>query len=148
MAAIGQFERALIGDRSRSGLERARALGKPLGRPRAQVCRDQVLALRAKGLSYRAVARDLHISPALAHRLTRDTSSRGPRRRSETSLAGSETDPKPGMTPEVFPGDCAVVRETGGSYDAGNMQLLWEALSQPTSGPGSLESLPRLQAFA
>src|SRR6266853_55962 len=69
MAAIGQFERALIGDRIRSGLERARALGKPLGRPRAQVCRDQVLALRAKGLSYRAVARRLRISPALAHRL-------------------------------------------------------------------------------
>jgi len=43
MAAIGQFERALIGDRIRSGLDRARALGKSLGRPRAQVCRDQVL---------------------------------------------------------------------------------------------------------
>jgi DNA invertase Pin-like site-specific DNA recombinase len=47
MAAIGQFERALIGDRIRSGLERARALGKPLGRPRTQVCGDQVLALRS-----------------------------------------------------------------------------------------------------
>jgi DNA invertase Pin-like site-specific DNA recombinase len=113
MAAIGQFERALIGDRIRSGLEQARALGKPLGRPRAQVCRDQVLALRAKGLSYRAVARHLHISPALAHRLIRDTSSDGPRRRSETSPAGLETDPKPGMTPEVSPGDSAVVRENG-----------------------------------
>ena len=113
MAAIGQFERALIGDRIRSGLERARALGKSLGRPRARVYRDQVLALRTKGLSYRAVARQLHISPALAHRLIRDTSSRGPRRRSETSPVGSETDPKPGMTPEVSPGDCAVFRENG-----------------------------------
>jgi DNA invertase Pin-like site-specific DNA recombinase len=37
MAAIGQFERALIGDRIRSGLERARALGKSLGRPRTKV---------------------------------------------------------------------------------------------------------------
>src|SRR5216684_87733 len=113
MAAIGQFERALIGNRIRSGLERARALGKSLGRPRAQVCGDQVLALRAKGLSYRAVARHLHISPALAHRLTRDTSSGGPGRRSETSPAGLETDPNPGMTPEISPGDCAVVRENG-----------------------------------
>jgi len=99
MAAIGQFERALIGDHIRSGLERARALGKPLGRPRAQVCRDQVLALRTKGLSYRAVARHLHISPALAHRLTRDTPSGGPGRRSETSPAGLETDPNPAITP-------------------------------------------------
>ncbi len=72
MAAIGQFERALIGDRIRSGLARARALGKPLGRPRAQVSGDHVLALRSQGLSYRAVARRLHISPALAHRLTRE----------------------------------------------------------------------------
>ena len=111
MAAIGQFERALIGDRIRSGLERARALGKSLGRPRARVYRDQVLALRAKRLSYRAVARQLHISPALAHRLTRDTSSGGPRRRSETSPAGLETDPNPGITPGVSRGDCAVVRE-------------------------------------
>ena len=113
MAAIGQFERALVGDRIRSGLERARALGKSLGRPRAQVCRDQVLALRAKGLSYRAVARHLHISPALGHRLTRDTSSDGPGRRSETSPAGLETAPNPGITPEVSRGDGAVARENG-----------------------------------
>ncbi len=113
MAAIGQFERALIGDRIRSGLERARALGKSLGRPRARVYRDQVLALRAKGLSYRAVARQLHISPALAHRLNRDTPSGGPGRRSATSPAGLETDPNPGISPEISRGDCAVARENG-----------------------------------
>src|SRR6266852_3542260 len=72
MAAIGQFERALIGDRIRSGLGRARALGKAVGRPRKRVSREQVLALRAQALSYRAVARHLHISPALAHRLAQD----------------------------------------------------------------------------
>ena len=80
MAAIGQFERALIGDRIRSGLERARSLGKALGRPRAQVSREQVLALRAQGLSYRAAARLLHISPALAHRLAGGNPSAGPQR--------------------------------------------------------------------
>jgi DNA invertase Pin-like site-specific DNA recombinase len=93
MAAIGQFERALIGDRIRSGLARARALGKALGRPRAQVSHDQVLALRSQGLSYRAVARRLHISPALAHRLTRAMSPVGPGGRLEISLASSETPP-------------------------------------------------------
>jgi DNA invertase Pin-like site-specific DNA recombinase len=72
MAAIGQFERALIGDRIRSGLKRARVLGTPLGRPRAQVSKDQILALRAQGLSYRAAARHLHISPALVHRLAKE----------------------------------------------------------------------------
>src|SRR6266853_1812576 len=69
MAAIGQFERALVGDRIRSGLERAKALGKVVGRPRVRISGDQVLALRAQGLSYRGIARRLRISPALAHRL-------------------------------------------------------------------------------
>jgi DNA invertase Pin-like site-specific DNA recombinase len=73
MAAIGQFERALIGDRIRSGLQRARALGKRLGRPNAPVRSEQVRALRSQGLSFRAIGRRLHISPALAHRLGRDT---------------------------------------------------------------------------
>jgi DNA invertase Pin-like site-specific DNA recombinase len=72
MAAIGQFERALIGDRIRSGLQRARALGKVLGRPRAPVRADHVLALRREGASYRTIGRRLGISTALAHRLARE----------------------------------------------------------------------------
>ena len=95
MAAIGQFERALIGDRIRSGLDRARALGKAVGRPRTQISSEQVLALRAQGLSYRAAARHLHISPALAHRLAQDTPSGGPPGRSETPPDPLETDPEP-----------------------------------------------------
>ncbi len=78
MAAIGQFERALIGDRIRSGLQRPRALGKKVvGRPRTAVSADQVLALRGEGFSYRAIGRRLTISPALAHRLARKLSTNG-----------------------------------------------------------------------
>ncbi len=104
MAAIGQFERALIGDRVRSGLERARVLGKAVGRPRTRVTRDQVLALRAQGLSYRAAARCLHISGALAHRLAQDTAMAGPPGRSETPPARLDTDPNPCASPEAFQG--------------------------------------------
>src|SRR5216684_3891046 len=104
MAAIGQFERALIGDRIRSGLERARALGKAVGRPRARVTRDQVLALRAQGLSYRAAARRLHISPALAHRLAQDAATAGPSGRSETPPAHLETTSNPHACPAAFQG--------------------------------------------
>ncbi len=100
MAAIGQFERALIGDRIRSGLERARVLGTPLGRPRALVSRDQILDLRAKGLSYRAVARHLRISPALAHRLAKEVPTPGPAGRSETLRGGLETNANPGVSPD------------------------------------------------
>ena len=81
MAAIGQFERALIGDRIRSGLQRARALGKVVGRPRTGIHADQVLALRREGFSYRAIGRRLTISPALAHRLARQPSTNGHERR-------------------------------------------------------------------
>jgi DNA invertase Pin-like site-specific DNA recombinase len=97
MAAIGQFERALIADRIRSGLQRAKALGKPLGRPRTSVSAEQVLALRTQGISYRAIGRRLHISPALAHRLAGALSSLGRPGRSKTSDGGLET--APGASP-------------------------------------------------
>ena len=107
MAAIGQFERALIGDRIRSGLERARALGKAVGRPRTRVSREQVLALRAQGLSYRAVARHLHMSPALAHRLAQDTPLAGAPGRSETPAANLEAGLQPSVSAEASQGQRA-----------------------------------------
>ena len=91
MAAIGRFERTLAGDRIRSGLQRARARGRRVGRPRAPVAPDQVRALRAAGLSYRAIGRQLHVSPALAHRLAREVSPEDRPGRSETSHEGLET---------------------------------------------------------
>ena len=104
MAAIGQFERALIGDRIRSGHERARALGKAVGRPRTRVSSGLVLALRAGGLSYRAVARHLHISPALAHRLAPDLLQADPLGRSGTPPTSLEPGPDPGVCPEAAQG--------------------------------------------
>jgi len=104
MAAIGQFERALIGDRIRSGLERAKALGKMVGRPRVQISGAQVLALRAQGLSYRDIARRLQISPALAHRLAQAISTMDSTGRSETSLTRFETGPEPSVSPEAVEG--------------------------------------------
>ena len=91
MVAIGQFERALIADRIRAGLRRARALGTRVGRPPALVTPDQVLALRGTGLGYREIGRRLHISSALAHRRAREASPEDRPGRSETSHAGFET---------------------------------------------------------
>ena len=105
MAAIGQFERALIGDRIRSGLERAKALGKMVGRPRVQISGAQVLALRAQGLSYRDIARRLQISPALAHRLAQAIPTMDSTGRSETSPTRFETGPEPSVSPEAVEGD-------------------------------------------
>jgi DNA invertase Pin-like site-specific DNA recombinase len=105
MAAIGQFERALIGDRIRSGLERAKALGKMVGRPRVQVSGAQVLALRVQGLSYRDIGRRLQISPALAHRLAQAIPTMDSTRRSETSPARFETGPEPSVSAEAVKSD-------------------------------------------
>ena len=71
LAVFAEFERDLIRERVIAGVRRAKALGKRLGRPRAPVSREQVLALREAGLSYRTIGRRLRISPALAHRLAR-----------------------------------------------------------------------------
>ncbi len=78
LAVFAEFERDLIRERVIAGVQRARALGKRLGRPRAPVGREQVLALREAGLSYRTIGRRLQISPALAHRLARDSALGGP----------------------------------------------------------------------
>jgi DNA invertase Pin-like site-specific DNA recombinase len=67
-ATIAEFERELIRDRVRSGLASARAKGKRLGRPRADVNSGQITRLRDSGASWRAVARELGISVRTARR--------------------------------------------------------------------------------
>jgi DNA invertase Pin-like site-specific DNA recombinase len=61
-ASIAEFERELIRDRVKSGLRNARAKGKTLGRPRVAVDASRSAALRARGFSWRAVARELGVS--------------------------------------------------------------------------------------
>ena len=67
-ATIAEFERELIRDRVRSGLASARAKGKRLGRPRAEVNSSQIARLRDSGASWRAVADQLGISVRTARR--------------------------------------------------------------------------------
>ena len=68
LAVFAEFERDLIRERVTAGVHRAKAAGKRIGRPRAQVSGEEVLALRKSGLSYRAIGRRLRISAGLAHR--------------------------------------------------------------------------------
>ncbi len=75
-----------------------------VGRPRTRVTRDQVLALRVQGLSYRVTARRLRISPALAHRLAQGTAAAGVPGRSGTPPGRLETDPNPYASPEALQG--------------------------------------------
>ncbi|MGH9734344.1 MAG: recombinase family protein [Candidatus Acidiferrales bacterium] len=61
-ASIAEFERELIRGRVRSGLAAAKARGARLGRPRVAVDAARIAALRAQGLSWRAVALEMDLS--------------------------------------------------------------------------------------
>lgn len=62
MAGVfAEFERELIRDRVRAGVDRARREGKRLGRPAVRVDVARALALRSQGKSLRAVAATLGI---------------------------------------------------------------------------------------
>ncbi len=69
LAAIAKQERIRISERVQAGLSRARAQGKILGRPRAAVRRERVLALRARGLSIRAIAVETGVSSMTVQRI-------------------------------------------------------------------------------
>jgi DNA invertase Pin-like site-specific DNA recombinase len=56
LATVAKFEADRISNRVRSGLARARAEGKVLGRPRAVLDRNKLAAMRKKGMSLREIA--------------------------------------------------------------------------------------------
>jgi DNA invertase Pin-like site-specific DNA recombinase len=63
LAAVAEFERDLIRERTKLGLAKARASGKRLGRPRvAAPAASEVHRLRAAGKSWREVATELGCS--------------------------------------------------------------------------------------
>lgn len=61
MGAFAEFERDLIRERTLAGLAIARAKGKRLGRPCKVFPRYKAQALRAEGMSWRAIARELGV---------------------------------------------------------------------------------------
>ena len=67
-ASIAEFERELIRDRVRSGLELARSRGRQLGRPRVVVDASRVASLRAQGRSWAAISAELGIGKGTAQR--------------------------------------------------------------------------------
>ena len=74
LAAIGEFERDLILERTMDGLARARAEGKVCGR-RASITgasAQLVRRLAADGQSIRSIAAAIEASPSAVHRLLKD----------------------------------------------------------------------------
>jgi DNA invertase Pin-like site-specific DNA recombinase len=74
VAVLGEMERALLIERVRSGMARARAEGRQIGRARLDVNRQQVIADRRSGMSLTQVARKHGISRASVCRLMKEAS--------------------------------------------------------------------------
>jgi len=68
VAAMAEFERELIRERTRAGLAAARRRGVRLGRPRVDIDLDEVSLLRSKGNSIRQIAKALGVSASSIHR--------------------------------------------------------------------------------
>lgn len=73
LAAVAAFERELIAERTVLGLVKARRLGHRIGRPPGNRVpdRDRVLAMRARGTSWRAIGRQLRCPVTAAWRAAR-----------------------------------------------------------------------------
>jgi DNA invertase Pin-like site-specific DNA recombinase len=70
LGVFAEFERAMIQERVKAGLARARAKGKTLGRPRANVETEvRVRELAATGMGKGRIARTLGIGVSVAQRI-------------------------------------------------------------------------------
>jgi DNA invertase Pin-like site-specific DNA recombinase len=70
-AVFAEFERDLIIERTRAGLEAAKRRGQKLGRPRTTVKVEEIRKLRGLGLSVRAIAEAVGCSKTTVHDLLR-----------------------------------------------------------------------------
>lgn len=75
LAAIAKQEHIRISERVRAGLSRAKAQGRTLGRPRAAVRSERVVALRERGLSIRDIAAQTGVSAMTVQRILKASDS-------------------------------------------------------------------------
>ena len=73
LSALAKQERLRIGERTKAGLQRAKANGKRLGRPRTASDRvEQARKLRAEKLSFAEIGRRMNVSRVRAYQLCND----------------------------------------------------------------------------
>jgi DNA invertase Pin-like site-specific DNA recombinase len=71
LATLAKQETIRLSERTKAGLERARAQGRVGGRPRVQCDRGKVLKLHTAGKSLAAISREIGISKTSVHRIVR-----------------------------------------------------------------------------
>ena len=73
LGVFAEFERSMIQERVKSGLERAKANGQVLGRPSTSVTKiEAVLKAKANGDSIRKIARQVGLSVGKVHGIIRE----------------------------------------------------------------------------
>ncbi|MFZ1974601.1 MAG: recombinase family protein [Candidatus Acidiferrales bacterium] len=68
LGAVAELERSLIAERVRAGLRNARAKGKRLGRPPKDLDAKRIAVLRAQGVGWRAIAKQLGVGVGTLYR--------------------------------------------------------------------------------
>lgn len=68
LGAFSEFEKELIRERVRAGVAYARNKGKKLGRPREEIDMDKLFRLRQKGMTFRAISKEMKLSVGLVHK--------------------------------------------------------------------------------
>lgn len=77
LAAFAEFERGLVRERTLAGLAHARNCGKTLGRPKIRND-SAILKLRAEGLSYTQIQKQLGVSRPSVHRVLKTAGTKSP----------------------------------------------------------------------
>lgn len=71
LGVFSEFERAIIRERIKAGLARARAEGKAFGRPRvSEKVEAAIRAARRKGMGIRRIARELGVGVSTVQRVS------------------------------------------------------------------------------
>jgi DNA invertase Pin-like site-specific DNA recombinase len=76
LGAFAEFERSLISERTRIGLDHAKQVGKIIGRPQT-VSFEKIRELRFQGLSYREISKNLNCSLGAVSRALEDVNRKG-----------------------------------------------------------------------
>jgi len=69
LGAVAELERSLIVERVKAGLRNARAKGKRLGRPKRVADTHRIAGLRAQGIGWKAISREMGIGVGTLYRL-------------------------------------------------------------------------------
>jgi DNA invertase Pin-like site-specific DNA recombinase len=89
LGALAELERSLIAERVKAGLRNARAKGKTLGRPKVILDAARIASLRASGLGWKKISKELSVGVGTVLRIAQEASAGGSKIPPRTPRASS-----------------------------------------------------------